>query len=362
MRAFCMRHLSHYLLVAKGLLLVAGLIAFALSGASVELANMLNNRFSGSLFAVVPVYWSLLFGGWLLMAFPLTLAEEHYARVRGTMDEETPFWHWLQWFGIELLIILVVGGIVSAAMILSPLLWWLYLTVVWLAYCHIAPRLQLMTIMAMSDDEQADRRPELVADLKAPLAAAGFELEEVRILPDEDDLPNIPPDAYLAKHGNKYILYFPSEWAAMWTVPEMIAVALHKIVMDGKKFQNIRNVMRFAQALAGFGGFAIIYGFLARAGLVVSPGHVTTIPYLLAWIIVASVAYHPLECFLNKRWVLRADDEVIKWMENAEGLKTALERAEQENEKEDEAPALIEKYFTYFPSIKHRLERLKNNP
>ena len=357
-----MHHYSYYIILVRGILLFAGLIAFISTGASATLSDALALRFNGSMIATVPAYWFFLSMGASLLIFPLSIIEEHYARVRGDLEDETPIWHWLQSLGLEIIIVLVLGTICSAVMIWQPALWWMYLTAAWLTYHIAVPAVQSMSLL--SDDQEEDqyaRRPELLAELKSSLAHADVDLIDVRALPDEDELPHLPVDMYLAGGAKNSTLFIPSPWIATWTMPELIAVALHKVAMERNSMQIKFGVMRLLQALIAFGGFAILFPWLQQIGWVTAPGNIKTIPFFILWITVALSLFKPAANAFTRLAVLRADDHVLKWMSSNEGIIAALNRARSEFPEEQPMPRWMDLLFVASPGLSYRIDRLQKS-
>ncbi len=357
-----MKHLSHLLLLGKGFILIAGLVIFALSGSSSELGAALTDRFSGSMWAVVPLFWLMLGAGGLLLTFPLSLIDEHYTRVRQQEPEETPVWHWLQFFAIELVIILLVGSVTTTIMHVRPALWWLYLTVLWLAYHAVMPILQNMTLLASVDDDQQEQHPELIQELKSALAAIGIQLKEARLLPDEEEHPHLEQDIYIASRSKVTTLFLPPSWVAWWSIQEITAATLHKAIMHRADIVREQSLLRLIQSLLCFGTFAMCFPTLRAWAWVSEPGHITTAPWLAAWVIAMAGLLRPLEFALMKRWIFRADDAVVALMRDKAAIISALERAREDQPDEAvEHARWVEIILMPVPSISQRLSRLRGS-
>jgi len=349
--------------LARGILIIAGLSIVALSGISSDWSSALSNRFGGSMAYVVPAYWLLICSGMLVILFPLTVAEDHVARARDSEPgEETPVWDWVQSLGTELLIMMMLGCLTSAVMLWQPAYWWMMLAALWMGYHLAIPLLQDMALQAGEDEEgQDNRRPELVKEFASALAVAGITVDDVRVSPDDDELPYLPPDVYLVTRDSKTTVFIPTSWVAQWTLPELIAVVLHKAAMEQRAVRIQFIVLRLMQAMAGFGGFALLFTLLHPIGLVAKPGDVTTIPYLLIWLIVSLSALRPVEFVMTKRCIIQSDHRVLEWMKTADGIIAALERARSDYPEEKPSPRWVELFFMSTPSLNGRIDRLKGN-
>ncbi|HMP00433.1 MAG TPA: hypothetical protein PKE26_15155 [Kiritimatiellia bacterium] len=352
------RHLPHLLALIKGLILIIGLLAFALSGGAEELARLLEARFYHWSFLVVPAYWLLIIMASLVVVFPFTLAEDHALRQQEGEHEEAPWSHWLRGFAAELGLGVALGSVVFVAMAYAPGAWWWVLALAWTGYHVLQPKVQGMALMAEDEDAPPESRTDLLQELKEPLARAGIALTDVRLIPEDNDLPLLHFDMQLVASGNDRVLFIPESWAHRWTLPEVIAVALHKVWMEGASLRRRQTIAHVLTGASILGGYALVAPHAHAAGLMESPHHPASIPAFILWMIVTLfITRIPLLAW-SRRWMRQADDAVCAWMNTPDGLRAALQRANEDDPGGMAPPRWAEILFFNAPSLQQRIARL----
>lgn len=360
-----MQYIQQRLFIGKFAVFTGGMLAFALSGAAAHFSAMLAERFPDSAWTVVALYWFFLVMGGLLLVFPLTVADEHFARVADRELEETPAHHWLREFALELAVFFGAGCITSALMAWTPVAWWMILTAIWAWYHHIYNKMFAVSVTTYDEEEPLEALPELRDEIKPYAEKLSINLTGARLLPDADVTPMLPVDALWVRQDTgeeeRTVLYMPRAWIAEWTTPELVAVALHKAWIDRPVMARARIALRVAQGMLGLGGFALARPWLAPGPEAGAVELLPIMPLLAVWFVAILFALRPLELALERRWTTEADAAVATIMESPDGLLAALHRAKEEMKEEPE-PFWVKLLFSTAPSIDERVARIHSSP
>lgn len=351
------RHAPHIISIVKGLLLLAVAILFAWSNTPTNLLLSLKNYLYGWPYAIYPAYWFIVTFACLLLVFPLTLAQDHMIRTAVGNHDEMPVSFWMNGFMVELLFGTVLGCLISGSMFLSPIFWWMIISVIWMAYHVLTPKIQA----GMITDE--DREKNSLSDLKEMLLPllkeSGIELKDVHIQ-DDEDIPDLEADVVFTFEEGKAVVYIPPAWVHTWNPEEVAAVTLHKAWMMRKDAQRNEFILNLMNALFCFGGYALLYPFLHKAGYLSDPIHaLTNAPYLFIWLIVSTFIFRIMAFALYRKWMYQADAAVVMQMKTSHALINAFERAHHNSPFMTDYPRWAEVLLFHSPSMHRRIARLK---
>jgi len=343
--------------VAKGLLLLAAAALFAGSNTPDNLLLSLKNYLYGWPYAIYPAYWFIVTFACLLLVFPLTLAQDHLMRAAEGNHDEMPVSFWMNGLLVELLFGTVTGCLISGSMFLSPTFWWMIISVIWMAYNLLTPKIQAGLIT----DE--DRKKSSLSDLRELLMPllkeSGIELKDVHIQ-DDEDIPDIDADVVFTFEDGKAVVYIPPVWAHTWKPDEIAAVTLHKAWMMRKDARRNEFILNLMNALFCFGGYALLYPWLQKLGFCHGPIHaLINAPTLFIWLMVSTFTFRIMALAIYRKWMYQADAAVVLQMKTPQSLINAFERAHHESPLLTDYPRWAEVLLFHSPSMHRRITRLK---
>jgi len=353
------RHGPHIISLIKGLLLFFAMLLFIRTGTSAELTATLENRLFGWSITVYPLYWIVVFLGGLLLAFPLTLAQDHLMRTAEGHHEETPTWFWLRGVAMELLFGAVIFSLFSGVLYFTPAYGWLILSVVWIGYHMLYPKAQAW-MFSMGGHEDEESLTDLTVALKEPLARAGVSLLDVHPIDDDEETTSADKDILFVSSGHQKKLLVPREWASTWTTEEITAVTLHKVWMERPRSHAHEFLIHVANCGVAFGGFTLALPWLSRLLHVEDPHTLTVASMLAAWMIAALFVVRLCVLPFYRRWMCEADDFVAAQMGSPHALTAVLERAMKDMPADADIPRWAEWMFSSSISLKRRIDRLRN--
>ncbi len=310
--------------------------------------------------AVYPLCLFFVMGGALLLVFPLTLAGDHVHRVQYEEAEEAPLGYWLQGYFTELLVGVLLGLVVLAAMVWLPGTWWLLAAAIWVGIDYVIHAYPGMLLVAQDDEEDQQRKadPDILNALRSPLEDAGFAVTDVRVFDAEEDGLDFVSDVMVARHGGKRIVYLSAACAHGWDYPAIIASALHRVWLSGRALRMKKNTFAALSGLVAFGGYAAIFPLVKERygfGVVSDPG---AIPLLLLWLVLIMVIHAVVAGWLQRQWIARGDDWVAHRMGSPDGMVAALERMRDNDEPPQAIPRWAEWLLPVGPDINRRLDRM----
>lgn len=355
-----MLYISQRIHIVRFAVFAGGLSAFASSGAAANFSAMLVERFPDAPWTVVALYWFFLAMGGLLLIFPFTVAEEHFALAADRELEETPVHYWLREFAVELAVLFGAGCLASALMAWMPAAWWMMLTAIWVWYHRMYQKMHGMAVTTYEEEASLGALPGLRDEIKPFAEKLSINITGVRVLPDADEMPLIPVDALWVRQDDGTVLYLPRAWIAEWTTPELVAVALHKAWIDRPLMARVYVAVRVAQGLIGLGGFAMVHRWLEPGPGAGVAELLPLMPWLAVWFVATLFVLRPLELILERRWTTGADAAVASIMESPDGLLAALRRVEEEMEGEAE-PTWVTLLFSTAPPVAERIARIQSS-
>jgi Zn-dependent protease with chaperone function len=350
------RHGPHILGLGKGIFLFCALVLFAYSGMSLRLVHALHNYFYFWPSGVYPAFWFIVMVAGLLLAFPITLAQDHLLRHAEGRHEEMPMIFWLRGLTVEIFIGTCIGCAVAAALQVQPTFWWVFISAGWITY-HVIPQF-LQTILATRDQQEKHSHVELLESLREPLNRVGMELSGVYTYSDDDNEEWLDKDMIFIREDKKHSLFIPHVWAATWTVPELTAVALHRHFLDQPRILFIDIVSTLASALACFGGFTLCLPWLTKMFLPHGSDPLTISALLAPWSFAVFFILGIPVMAIHRNIIFRADDFASRQMNTNDGIVAALERARKGDIFEYDPPRWVETLFLNNPSLLRRIQRM----
>lgn len=350
------RHAIHIISIAKGLLLLAAIAIFARSGTSDELIKSLENFLHAWPWSLYPAYWFTVTFAGLILVFPLTLAQDHLMRVAEGNHEEMPALFWLNGLMIEMFFGTTLGCLFSVSMRYSPTYWWLFVSIAWMAYHLLTPKIQ--SSLVVDEEVKKDSLSDLKEMLGPPLKESGIELKDVHAQIDED-IHEQESDVIFTYENGKAVVCIPSAWVHTWKPDEVVAVTLHKAWMTRSAARWNERLLNALNALFCFGGYAWLY---PRFNESLNPGPIHSLinaPYLLGWLILSSFCFKVAAFAFYRKWMYEADSTVVRLMKSPQALIEAFERALKESPALVDYPRWAEVLLFHSPSMPRRIDRLK---
>jgi len=349
------RHLPYVFSVLKLPLIFAALAWLIFSGTAHDLAASTAPLADRGSFIPFIAIWFMLVMGLMLLVFPLNLMEEHLLRTQDGDEEEMPAHQWLVEFTWELGIRLGLGMMISGAMLYLGAWWWVALSVLWVCHHAVNPLLQNAYLKTTDEDEDAHHPPAL-PEIRKDLAGYGVRVDHISLL-DDEAMAQVAVDIYFVRRKSQRIMYVPRTWARDWTEPELVAACLHKAWMCRPGMQGREIILNAVVAVIVLGGYAQVDPSLRAITGVAAMTGPEAIPGIIAWVMLSASLLKTGGLFFVRRWILSADDAVVKQMHSADGLVVALKRAQAEGGKPP--PLWAETLFSHAPSLERRLARLE---
>jgi len=349
------RHLPYIFSVLKLPLALTVLAWLIFSGKATDLAASAEALADRGSFIPFVAMWFFLVMGLMVIIFPLNLLEEHLLRIQEGDEEEMPARQWLIEFTWELGIRLGIGLMISAAMLHLDAWWWITLSVLWVFYHAFNPLIQNAYLKA-ADEEDDQRQSPALPEVRKDLEDHGIRIDQI-VLIDDEDMAHVTPDIYFVTRKDQHFMYVPQSWARDWTQPELLAACLHKSWMSRPVMQAREIALNALVAVIALGGYALVDRHLRAMTGVSAMTEPAAIPGIIAWISLAASLLKTGGLFFVRRWILSADDAVVKQMRSVDGMIAALKRAKDEGGKPP--PPWVEALFSHAPSLEHRLARLE---
>ncbi len=337
------------------------LTLYLFTGASMQLAQGLENRFDDAWWLVNSVYIVVTLFFFSAIMFPLSMYGDYYIERRYGLSKQSAnswFMDYLKGLILELVLMTLFLWVIYALFRWTPDYWWVWATLVYIFLAVVLSAVAPVVIMPLFHKFEPLEESELTRAVSDFVERAGLNVIGVYKwgLQEKTETAN----AALAGLGRTRRIILGDTMLNDYTRDEILAVLAHEV----GHYRN-RDMLRLivtGSVLAFLGFYAADIVLRALVDVLGFAGvhDIGAFPVFIFALFVFSLVVMPLSNAYSRKREFAADAYAVRAMDSSEPLIGALNKLADQNLADREPPAWIEFLLHGHPSISRRIEHARS--